>query len=165
MARKTQGTKLYTIDPADSSLLVIGCVTTISGIDTTLDQIETTCLASAARTYDAGLPTPGSASFGINFDPADGSHVRAHQLKVAGTTLKWAIGFAKRNPLSLDPPDPTVDSNGDFVLSGERDWLTFDGFMNSYPFDFALNAVVQSTVGIQISGEPEIVPANSSSAL
>lgn len=150
MAIKTQGTMLYTIDPANDAVLVVGCVINIDGIDTTLEQLETTCLESPARTYIAGLATPGAASFQINFDPADASHVRLHEMKVAGTTLEWAVGF------SDGTATPTVDSNANFNLPTTRSWINFDGFMNSYPFTFALNAVVTSTVGIQISGEPII---------
>jgi len=152
MARKTQGTMLYTIDPLDDSILVVGCVTAITGIDTTIEQLETTCLDSPARTYVAGLATPGAASFTINFDPADASHVRLHALKVAGTTLPWAVGF------SDGTAPPTVDTAGEFILPATRSWIEFEGFMNSYPFDFALNAVVTSTVGIQVSGEPVVTP-------
>lgn len=154
MALKTQGTVLYTIDPANDSVLVVGCVTTIDGIDTTIEQVETTCLEASARTYIAGLATPGAASFGINFDPADASHVRLHQLKVAGTTLQWAVGMAD----GTAPPTVFVDSQGDgtFVFPTSRSWIEFEGFMNSYPFTFALNSVVQSTVGIQVSGEPTV---------
>jgi len=141
---------LYTIDPDTDTVLVVGCVINIDGIDTTLEQLETTCLESPARTYIAGLATPGAASFQINFDPADASHVRLHELKVAGTTLEWAVGF------SDGTATPTVDSNANFNLPTTRSWINFDGFMNSYPFTFALNAVVTSTVGIQISGEPII---------
>ena len=150
MAIKTQGTMLYTIDPANDAVLVVGCVINLDGIDTTLEQLETTCLESPARTYIAGLATPGAASFQINFDPADASHVRLHEMKVAGTTLEWAVGF------SDGTATPTVDSNANFNLPTTRSWINFDGFMNSYPFTFALNAVVTSTVGIQISGEPII---------
>jgi hypothetical protein len=159
MAQKTQGTELFTIDPTTGEVLVVGCVISIDGIDTTLDQLETTCLSSPARTYEAGLATPGSASFGINFDPKDASHVRLHQLKVAGTTLHWAIGFGD-GPRQPDGSGvrPTADTSGEFVLPTTRSWITFDGFMNSYPFSFALNAVVTSTVGIQISGEPAVIP-------
>lgn len=159
MARATQGTEMYTIDPADGSVLKAGCVTSIDGVDTTVEQVETTCLEALTRTYIAGLATPGSATFGINFDPADASHVRLHQLKVLGTSLKWAIGFSDGTGT---PPTVTADSNGDdvFTLPSGRSWLTFEGFMNSYPFNFALNSVVQSTVGIQISGEPELTPAS-----
>lgn len=150
MAIKTQGTYLYTIDPADESLLTVGCVTSIDGVDTTNEQIETTCLESLARTYLSGLATPGQASFGINFDTSDSTHTRLHQLKVAGTTLTWAIGFADGSAA------PTVDSGGTFDLPTSRSFIRFNGFMTTFPFSFQQNSVVQSSVGIQISGEPEI---------
>lgn len=152
MAVKTQGTDLYVIDPADNSLIEVGCVTSIDGIDTALDQIETTCLSGSARTYLAGLATPGTATFGINVDPSDASHVRLHQLKIAGTTLSWALGW------SDGTADPTVDTASNFNLPTTRSWITFEGFMNSFPFSFQQNSVVQSTVGIQVSGEPVLVP-------
>lgn len=152
MSVKTQGTRLYTIDPADDSIIEVGCVTSIGGIDTTVEQVEITCLADSARSYMAGLATPGAANFGINFDPSDDSHVRLHQLKVAGITLPWAIGFSD----GVEPP--TVDSTSAFDLPDTRSWIVFDGFMNSFPFDFALNAAVVSNVGIQVSGEPVVVP-------
>lgn len=154
MSVKTQGTDLYAIDPDDNSLLVIGCVTSIDGIDTTVEQIETTCLQDQARQYESGLATPGAATFGINTDPKDPSHARLHALKVSGKTLKWAVGWSESSD------DPTVDSQGEFVLPDTRSWITFDGFMNSFPFSFAQNSVVQSTVGIQVSGEPEVIAAD-----
>lgn len=152
MSVKTQGTQLWTIDPDDNSLLVVGCVTSIDGIDTTLDQIETTCLEALARTYEAGLATPGTATFGINTDPANPVHVRLHELKIAGTTLPWAIGWSDGTAA------PAVDSSGDFEPPTTRSWLVFQGFMNSYPFSFAQNSVVQSNIGIQVSGEPQLIP-------
>jgi hypothetical protein len=160
MAKKTQGTDLYAIDPADGSVIVVGCPTTIDGIDTSVEQIETTCLNSPARTYEAGLATPGTATFGINIDPEDDSHVRLHQLKIAGETLQWAVGWSEDPGV---PPTVTTDSDGDyvFVTPTSRSWILFDGFMNSFPFSFALNAVVTSTVGIQVSGEPELIPVSS----
>jgi len=155
---KTQGTNLYAIDPEDGSLIVVGCPTSIDGIDTSIDQLETTCLNSPARTYEAGLATPGTASFGINIDPKDPSHLRLHQLKTAGTTLKWAVGWAE-----APDTDPTIETDSDgayvFVPNPARSWILFEGFMNSFPFSFALNALVTSTVGIQVSGEPELIPA------
>lgn len=152
MAIKVQGTKLYAINPADDSLITVGCVTSIDGIDSTIEQIETTCLESAARTYVAGLATPGAASFGINVDPSDASHVLLHTLKTAGTVLQWAVGW------SDGTVEPAIDSNGLFDPASTRSWIVFEGFMNSYPFAFASNAVVQSTVGIQISGDPVLIP-------
>lgn len=157
---KTQGTNLYAIDPADGSVIIVGCPTSIDGIDTTVEQIETTCLNSTARTYDAGLATPGTASFGINVDPKDPSHLRLHQLKTAGTTLQWAVGWSEAPDVA---PTTEQDSEGDyvFVTNPARSWILFEGFMNSFPFSFALNAQVASTVGIQVSGEPELIPASS----
>jgi hypothetical protein len=152
MAVQTQGTKLYTIDPANSALITVGCVTSIDGIDTAIEQVETTCLESSARTFIAGLATPGSASFGIQFDPDDASHVRPHQLKTAGTSLLWAIGFADGTAA------PTVGTGVEFDPPTTRSWIIFEGFMNSYPFSFAQNSVVTSTVGIQVSGEPRVLP-------
>jgi hypothetical protein len=69
MAVKTQGTDLYFVDPYDNSVTKVGCVTSITGINAARDQIEVTCLDSAARLYEAGLGAPGAATFGINFDP------------------------------------------------------------------------------------------------
>ena len=84
MAKKTQGTMLYLIVPADESnpaeLLRVGCVTNLTGISATRDQIETTCLESLARTYKAGMPTPGTATFTVNFEPEDASHLAVHAL-------------------------------------------------------------------------------------
>ena len=153
MAMATKGTILYVVDPADDSVLVVGCVTSIDGIDTGIDQLETTCLSDTARTYEAGMATPGTATFTINFDPRDESHVRLHQLKVAGTTLQWAIGIGPGAA-------PTgVDSAGAFLLPATRAWIEFEGFMNSYPFSFPLAGLITSNIGIQVSGEPVITPA------
>ncbi len=153
MAMKTQGTELYTIDPDSGELLKVGCVTGIDGIDTTLDQLENTCLEDMARTYEAGLATPGTATFTINTDTRDPSHVRLHQLKVAGVVLDWAIGWSDNRDLA-----PTV-LDGEFDLQETRSWLVFRGYMTAFPFSFQQNAFVTSNVGIQVSGEPQLIPA------
>ena len=151
MTIKSQGTDLFTIDPDTGTLLDVGCITSLDGIDTAIDQIETTCLNDLARTYESGLATPGAATFGLQFDPSEPAHIRLHQLKTAGVTLQWVVGF------SDGTASPTVgtDSSGDdeFVLPPTRSWLPFSGYMNSYPFTFGLNAMVTSTIGIQVSGD------------
>lgn len=152
-AIKSQGTDLFAIDPEDGTILDVGCITSISGIDTSIEQVETTCLNDSSRSYIAGLGTPGTATFGIQTDPQDPVHVRLLELKNAGTTLQWAIGWSD----GTEPP--TVDAlDEDFDLPDTRSWLTFEGYMNSYPFEFALNAVVTSNIGIQVSGDPVLVP-------
>lgn len=157
MAVKTQGSDLYAIDPENGELLDVGCVTSIDGIDTSVEQVETTCLQESARSYIAGLATPGTATFGINTDPSDPTHVRLHQLKIAGTSLRWAVGWSESPGTA---PSVVLDSAGEyeFDLPNVRSWLLWEGFMNSFPFSFAQNSVVQSNIGIQVSGEPVLVP-------
>lgn len=94
MAKKTQGTQLYTIDPADGTVLEVACVLNLDGIDTTNEDREVTCLADMARRFESGLSSPGSASFQMNTDMDEDSHYRLWQLKVAGTTLPFAVGWS-----------------------------------------------------------------------
>ena len=156
MAIKTQGTDLYAINPNDGALIDVGCITSISGVDTAIEQIETTCLNAQARTYIAGLATPGDATFGIQTDPSDPNHILLHQLKTQGAMIQWAIGWSDGTAV----PTVGTDSAGDdiFTLPTTRSWLTFEGYISAFPFTFDLNAVVTSEVGIQISGDPVLTP-------
>lgn len=151
MAKKTQGTELWFIDPVGDVLTKVGCVTSITGLTAARDQIETTCLEDQARSYEAGLATPGAAQFGINFDPADASHVRLHELYVVGDNLEFALGWS-------DGVAPPTNDSSTFVLPATRSWIRFGGFIADLPFDFAQNAVVASTVSVQVSGFPELTP-------
>lgn len=151
MAKKTQGTELWFIDPTGDILTKVGCVTSITGLTAARDQIETTCLEDQARSYEAGLATPGQAQFGINFDPSDASHVRLHELYVAGTSLSFALGWS-------DGTSPPTNDSSVFTLPTSRSWITFDGFIADLPFDFSQNAVVASTVSVQVSGFPILTP-------
>lgn len=161
MAVKTQGTELYFIDPVDDSVVKVGCPTGITGLSASRDQIETTCLDSDAREYVAGMANPGSGTININFDPADPSHVRLHELFRTGTTVEWAIGLADfEPPPPAAGPQPTgVSSAGEFILPTTRTWIVFEGYVSDYPFDISGNAVVTNGIAVQISGFPEVVPA------
>jgi hypothetical protein len=152
MAKKTQGTELYFIDPTGDVVTKIGCVTSITGLTAARDQIETTCLEDQARSYEAGLATPGAAQFGLNFDPSDTSHVRLHELYVLGENLEFALGWSDGTGIP-----PTGDSSV-FVLPTTRSWITFGGFIADLPFDFSQNAVVASSVSVQVSGFPVLTP-------
>lgn len=165
MAIKTQGTNLFCMDPDTGEVIDVGCVTQISGIDETLDQIETTCLGDRTRTYEAGLATPGTANFTVQFDPQNSVHIQMYNYKKIGKVLDWAVGFRDEEAEAggFDPrvPTSTTDSDGNhiFDLPTERAFIVFEGYMNSYPFEFAGNTVVTSNVGVQVSGEIDIVPA------
>lgn len=153
MAKKSQRTQMYVIDPDDDSIIEVDCVLNIDGIDTTNEQIESTCLSDEVRTYQAGMATPGQASFGINIDPSNASHVRLHQLKVAKADLKFAVGWEDGYGIP-----PTVETDGEFILPDTRSWITYEGFISSFPFTFAQNAFVTSNVTVQVSGEPVLTP-------
>lgn len=144
-------------DSGGCTAVQVGCPTSFSGLDSTIDQLETTCLDSLARTYEAGLATPGTATFTLSLDPQDYSHNRLLELKKAGVTLKWALGF----PESQATPTGGVDSDGEceFTLPTSRTFVTFDGFVNSYAIDVPLNGLFTVNVGIQVSGDPDMVPA------
>lgn len=160
-AIKTQGTSLFVLDPENDTVLDVGCVTALDGVDSTRDQIETTCLNSGDREYEAGLGTPGTATFTINIDPSNPVHIRLYELKQSGETLKWAIGWGdgpKQPDGTINLPPTGVGTDGDFILPTGRSWLLFSGFLSSFPFSFALNSVVTSNVGIQISGSQILVP-------
>lgn len=152
MSLKTQGTMLYFIDPANLAVVKVGCPTNITGLSVPRDQIEVTCLDSSAREYVAGMGTPGTATFAINFDPQDPSHVRLNQLYNQGVTLDWAIGLSD----GTAAPTGDTDSAG-FTFPPTRTFIAFDGFVNDFPFDFALNSVVTSNLGIQVSGAPVVI--------
>lgn len=157
---RTAGTELYFLDPDDCSVVQVGCPTSITGLDSTVDQLETTCLESTARTYEAGLATPGTATFTLNLDPQDPSHIRLQELKAAGTSTKWVIGFPDAIGTA---PSGAADSDGEcaFTLPSNRTWLEFEGFVNGYAYDFSLNATITATVGVQVSGDPVMTPAGS----
>lgn len=154
MAILAQGTQIYALvpsatTPGEHEVMAIECATTFSPGGAPADQIETTCLESTSREYMPGLRTPGQASIGINADPRNASHIRLHQLSETDPSpvLKFAVGWSD----GTEPP--TLDANGDdFELPTTRTWFVFEGYVSDFPFDFASNTVVTSTVTVQRSG-------------
>lgn len=149
---RSQGTDLYFIDPATNEVVLVGCPTSIEGISAPIEQVEVTCLGDQARAYIPGLKTPGPATFTLQFDPADPSHIRLNELYNANSTVNWALGF------SDGTEDPTADSAGEFLLPTTRSFLTFEGYVADFPFSIALNTVVTSTLSVQISGDRIVTP-------
>ncbi|GHC19481.1 phage tail tube protein [Aidingimonas halophila] len=156
MSVLSQGTNVFFIDPTQSTpeVVKVECATSFNPGGNPAEQIEDTCLEDFERNYKPGLRTPGEATLGVNADPANPSHVTMHELSQENPppTLKWAIGW------SDGTGEPTVDSNGDFDLPGDRTWYTFDGYISDFPFDFQLNSVVSTEATIQRSGGSEWIP-------
>lgn len=151
MSLNVQGSNLWFADPDTDAIIEVGCVTTLSGLTASRDQLDVTCISSPARVFEAGLLTPGAATFSINFDPSDESHVRLHELYRLGTTLKWALGLSDGTA-----PPTSIDSAGEFVFPTTRTFIAFNGYVSDYPFDLAVGAKVASNLAIQVSDFPEL---------
>lgn len=154
MSILSQGTYIYFVDPETGEVVQVECATSFSPGGAPADQVEDTCLEDFERSYKPGLRTPGQASMGINADPANPSHVRLHELSEENPqqVLDWAVGW------SDGTAPPTVDTDGGFELPPTRTWFTFRGYVADFPFDFAANSVVTSTVSIQRSGGSAWIP-------
>lgn len=147
MAKLAQGTKLYFLKDA-TTVIEVNAVS-ISGISAQRDSIETTTLADNAKTFAPGLMSPGTAQFTIQFDPSNSAHKDIHAAYVAGTSLKWALGWSDGTAA------PTATA-GAFTLPTTRSFLSFEGYISDCTFDFSLNSVVTSQVSIQVSGFPQV---------
>lgn len=150
MARKTQGTHLYTIDPDSEELLAISCTLQLDGLGAPAAQLDATCLEDTVRQYEQGLKDAGTFTFGVNFDPQVAAHRRLKDLYDQGTVVPWAIG------LSGSASAPTVDSGGTFDFPADRDFYRFNGYVSDVPQSFQGNAFVTSTISVQMSGGYEI---------
>jgi hypothetical protein len=155
MSILAQGTQVYALvpsvaDPAVFEVFEVECATAFSPGGNPADQIETTCLSEAVRSYMRGLRTPGQATLSLNADPRNASHVRLHQLSEDDSieNIKWAVGWSDGKGIA-----PTVDADEeDFVLPTTRTWYVFDGYVSDFPFDFGANTVVTTAATIQRSG-------------
>jgi hypothetical protein len=148
MSILAQGTKVYFIDPDTDAVTQVQCAISFNPGGAPADQLDDTCLEDFDRSSKPGLRSPGQASLGLNADPQYASHIRLHDLSNddPSPTLKWAIGW------SDGTEDPTADTAGEFVLPTTRTWLTFEGYVSDFPFDFQLNSLVVTNVTIQRSG-------------
>lgn len=155
-ALNVQGSNLYFIDPDTSNgIIEVGCVTTLDGLTATRDQLDVTCISDLARRFEAGLLTPGTATFTILFDLDDDSHARMHELYRAGTTLQWALGLSD-NP---NVPPTSVDTDGTFILPTDRSFVLFEGYLSDFPWSFATGQKVTNNISIQVSDFPELIRA------
>lgn len=151
MAMKTQGTRLYAIDPVDDSVLSI-CV--VSGIDIgspSASEIPTTTLCDSVKRYLAGMRDAADVSFTIDFDPSDANHLRLAELQASGDTIKFALGCSD----GVAPPTVLTD---EFVLPTTRTWVKFRGFLKDFPLSFSEDSVIKTQVGVRMDGGHTIVP-------
>ena len=153
MSLNVQGSNLYVANPANDVIIEVGCVTNLSGLTASRDQLDVTCISDEARRFEAGLLTPGAASFSINFDPDDSSHVLLHEWYRSGVTLDWALGLSDGTA-----PPTLLDSNGNFNLTTSRTYITFEGYISDFPWDLTVGAKVSNALSIQVADFPVLHP-------
>jgi hypothetical protein len=156
MAILTKGTEIFILDPRTppfgSAVTKLQCPKSITGLGITTPQIDTTCLDSTAQEFQPGMPSPGAATIGLDFDPTYESHMLIEDLNQDQITATWAIGWSDGTAAPTGP-----DSQGDFILPTTRTWTVFKGYVADLPMDFAVNSTVQSSFTVQQSGRRQII--------
>lgn len=170
MAIKTQGSQLYALVPVkdssgaltdDYEVISIHCINNFNGGGNPADQITIECLEATSREYLKGMRTPGQATFTIDADSAQESHLRLHEMAESDDPrydeIKFALGWSDGTDIA---PTAAEDSNGewDFVLPDTRTWFLFNGYVGDFPFDFQSNTTVKTNVSVQRSGAGLWVP-------
>jgi hypothetical protein len=149
---KTQGTKLYFVDPLTSSvpaIVELGCPTGISGLGGAADQIETTCLsATVDRTFARGLGNPGQVTVPFNLLPSNASHQLLFELSDSGVVVNWLAALSD----GTNTPN-TLDSNDRIVPPNDRTSFGFDAYIADVNIDIATNEIVRGTLTLQRSGQ------------
>lgn len=164
MAVKTQGSQLFGLfpsltTPGQFEVLQIECINNFNGGGNPADNIVVECLDKTTRESMKGMRSPTQATFTIDADGRNDSHIRLHQSAESDAEeyemMRWALGWsdgpkdAQGNATAL----PTLNSEGDdFELPTSRTWFLFDGYVGDFPFDFAINTTVKTAVTIQRSG-------------
>lgn len=159
MSILTQGTQVYFIDPANGAVVEVFCATAFNPGGNPADQLDDTCLADRDASSRPGLRRPGQATLTLNADPSNASHVRLYELSQDDSQddIQFIVGWSD----GTAAPTSGTDTSGDYIwqnLATTRTWFQFAGYISDFPFDFALNALVTSTVTIQRSGPSEWTP-------
>jgi len=146
---KTAGTQLFTLDvnATPIKILKLACLTGITGLGDTTDQIEDTCLEDRVRSYKQGLSTPGQVSVPFNLIADTRSHQLLFTLKDSGIILPWLMGLSDGTDL------PTLNNTNDgFNIPDTRTCISFNGYISGLEIDISLNEIVRGTLTIQRSG-------------
>ncbi len=103
MPVKTQGSQLYALFPSKTTpgqfeVLEIECINNFNGGGNPADQITIECLNETTRRYLKGMRTPGQATFTIDADPKNDSHIRLHEASESDDEsfddMKFALGWS-----------------------------------------------------------------------
>jgi hypothetical protein len=151
MSVKTQGTKVYFVDPLTTpgtpAVIELDCPTGVSGLGGAADQIEDTCLSETVdRSYVRGLGNPGQVSIPFNLDPSAASHQLLFDMKDAGEKVSWLAC------LSDGTNAATAIAAGVITPPTGRTSLGWIGYIADVNIDIATNEIVRGTLTVQRSG-------------
>ena len=164
MAVKTQNSQLFGLFPSatvsgEHEVLRIECINNFNGGGNPADNIVVECLDKTTRDMMKGMRTPGQATFTIDADPRNDSHIRLHDSAESDAeeheVIRWALGWSDgpKDAAGENTALPALNVDGDdFELPSTRTWFLFEGYVADFPFDFAANTTVKTAVAIQRSG-------------
>ena len=140
MAQKivSQGAFFEVADPLSSpdTFVRVGNFRGASGIRSgTRTEIDMTDLDSTAKEYALGLKDSGSMQINVLYDPLDPGQIILEN-------LLNATGF---NEFRLHVPNPGA--------SPSFRTLEFDGFVQTFPFEVAVDAGLPGTVTVRVTGD------------
>lgn len=149
-AIRTQGTQLYTVT-GTTTVTEIGQIVSISGLGGARDQIDTTVLTDAERTFVGGFANPGPITLELVFDPTVVSHQTLQTLFGNSNVVPWMIAAADGTAT------PTATGGAFTSLTSRSNWR-FLGYVADVNLDFSTNEVIRGTVTIQRSGAVTTTP-------
>jgi len=136
---KSQQCSIWVYESATSPLTYaqIGQVTSISGPDGSVPEVDVTNLSSTGKEYIGGLPDFGSVTLEVIFDSATVTtmHSQIWTDFLAQTVTTYQIRLS-------DSPQTTI---------------TFTGYPNQYSWNLGVDAAVTASIGFKISGAPALV--------
>lgn len=164
MARRTQGSSLWVVaptvaDPTKFELIKVGCPLNFKPGSESRNKIDNTCLeAEDYKSNMLGLAELGQATFDLNIDPTDVSHVRLKSLEDSGVELTFILGWAGKTKGSVKTIVPALGTDGTVTLPTGRSWTRFKGCIESFPMDFESDSAVKSSVSVQRTTKVEWIP-------
>ena len=114
----------------------IGQVTSISGPDGNIPEVDVTHLSSTGKEFIAGLADWGSVTLEVIFDAATVStlHEEIWDAFLAGTVTNYQIRLS-------DSPQTTI---------------TIAAYPNQYSLNLGVDEAVRATLGLKITGAPTL---------
>ena len=153
MAINARGTKLYFYDVGTTSVIELGCPTTLGSITGERSVNETApCLGSGDTTKFTGGITWSNLEPQLNFDPNNSSHKKAWDLFNSGVeNIPFIIVFA-------DGTGTPTWGASDWATLTTRSTIKFTGSFSSAGIEFAdANSAVGGSLSI-IVNTPVLTP-------